>query len=432
MQIFRLRKICFFLLIIIVLALPLRGQIFQNSDGPSKAKDIFASPLFLYNTFYFISAEDSTTYDLDVYFAFANDILQFVKGRQADFTGGYDLFVTIFDKKGNLIAEKSTQKKITVDSFEATNDRNLRNRLKLSFELIPGEYKLVLNLTDHDTQKNLHREKELHIKSFGFNKLAVSEILFADYIAQDSMGQIVQIFPNLDRNFTDPNSLFWAFFKLHPVNAKDSLKITYTVTDASDQAIVRDEHKILPTSKVFPYLFDLSKHIKSPGRYSIIAQIKQNETEVKTQAKFSANWSNFTFSKLNISSAIEALKEFIPDKEYKMTDQMSDSVKEDWFKQFWTRRDPTLKTEKNELQEEFYRRIDFANNQFTVNALDKEGWQTDRGNIYIKYGPPTDVERHIDEMNIPPYEIWYYHHIERRYIFEDKSGIGDFKLVRVE
>lgn len=432
MRIYRLLKFFIFLFTLIFLDLPADGQIFRNSDGPPKAKDIFASPLFLYDTFYFISPGDSTTYNLDVYIAFANDILQFVKGRQADFTGGYDLFVTIFDKKGNLIAEKSTQKKINVESFEATNDRNLQNRLKLSFELIPGEYKLVLNLTDNDTQKNLHREKELHIKSFGFDKLAVSDILFADYIVQDSMGQTVQIFPNLDRNFTDPNSLFWAFFKLHPKNSEDSLKITYTITDASDQAIVRDEHKILTTSKVLPALFDLSKHVKSPGRYSLIVQIKQNETEVKAHAKFSANWSNFRFSKLNISSALEAIKEFIPDKEYKMTDQMSDSAKEDWFKQFWIKRDPTPKTEKNELQEEFYRRIDFANNQFTVNALDKEGWKTDRGNIYLKYGPPTDVERHIDEMNIPPYEIWYFHHIERRYIFEDKSGIGDFKLVRVE
>ncbi len=432
MRIDRFLKLSFFVFILAMIALPIRGQIFQNEDRPSKMKDVFASPLFLYNTFYFISSQDSTTYDLDVYLAFANDILQFVKGRQADFTGGYDLFITIFDKKGSLIAEKSARKKITVDSFEATNDRNLKNRLKLSFELIPGEYKLVLNLTDLDTQKNLRREKELHIKSFGFNRLAVSEILFTDYVFQDSLNQITEIFPNLDRNFADPNSFFWAFFKLHPMNSRDSLKITYTITDALDQAIVRDEQKVFTTNNVLPYLFDLSKHIKAPGRYSIIAQIKQNDEEVKTQAKFSVSWSNFVFSKLNITSAIEALKDFIPDKDYKMADEMSDSAKESWFQQFWNDRDPTPKTAENELQEEFYRRIDFANNHFMINALDKEGWKTDRGNIYIKYGPPTDVERHIDEMNIPPYEIWYYHQIERRFIFEDKSGIGDFKLVRVE
>ena len=432
MRLNRFIKPGFFIFILTLTALPVAGQFFQNYDGPATTKTVFSSPLFLYNTFYFISSEDSTMYDLDVYIAFANDILQFVKGRQADFTGGYDLFVTIFDKKGNLIAEKSTRKKITVGSFEATNDRDLTNRLKLSFQLIPGQYKLVLNLTDQDTQKNLHREKELHIKSFGFKKLAISEILFTDWIDRDSSNQTTEIVPNLDRNFIDPSSSFWAYFKLYPLTLKDSLQIAYAITDASEQAIVRREQKILPSHRVVPHLIDLSKHIKIPGRYAINVQIKQNDDEMQTQAKFSVSWSNFTLSKINIHVAIEALKDFIPEKEYKLTEQMSDSAKETWFKKFWEDRDPTPKTEENELQQEFYRRIDFANNHFTINALDKEGWKTDRGNIYIKYGSPTDVERHIDEMNIPPYEIWFYHQIERRYIFEDKSGIGDFKLVRVE
>jgi len=50
----------------------------------------------------------------------------------------------------------------------------------------------------------------------------------------------------------------------------------------------------------------------------------------------------------------------------------------------------------------------------------------------MKYGPPTDVERHQDQLNLPPYEIWYYDKLDRRYYFEDKSGLGDFQLVRIE
>ena len=138
------------------------------------------------------------------------------------------------------------------------------------------------------------------------------------------------------------------------------------------------------------------------------------------------------FSKLNIQTAIEALKEFVSDKEYKLVEQYSDSAKDAWFNKFWKDRDPTPGTEDNELQKEFYQRVDFANNQFSINTLDKEGWKTDRGNIYIKYGTPTDVERHLDQLNLPPYEIWYYEKIDRRFYFEDKSGTGDFHLVRIE
>jgi GWxTD domain-containing protein len=202
--------------------------------------------------------------------------------------------------------------------------------------------------------------------------------------------------------------------------------------DATDHAIMRNEEKIAPAKRMIPYLVDLSKEIKNPGRYSIVIHVKQTDKEATIRGRFSANWSNFEFSRLNINTAIEALKEFIPGKDFDTIGQSADSAKEAWFNQFWKDRDPTPDTDENELQEEYYRRVDFANNQFTINSLDKEGWKTDRGGIYIKYGAPTDVERHIDEMNLPPYEIWLYEGLQRRFIFEDKSGVGDFQLVRIE
>ena len=407
------------------------GQIFPGQ--PAKSRDVFSSPLFLFDTYHFMSSEDTITSRLDVYVAFANDILQFVKGRQGNFTAGYDLFVSVFDKKGNLVTERSTgNRKITVTTFEATNNQELKNEERLSFDLIPGDYKMVLDLTDYDTQKNLHREKQIHIKTIGIARLSLSEIIFADKVVLDSLNQIREIIPNLDHSFSDPRSLFWAFFEIYPIPGVDSLRLTATIMDATDHAIMRNEEKIAPAKRMIPYLVDLSKEIKNPGRYSIVIHVKQTDKEATIRGRFSANWSNFEFSRLNINTAIEALKEFIPAKDFDTIGQSADSEKEAWFNQFWKDRDPTPDTDENELQEEYYRRVDFANNQFTINSLDKEGWKTDRGGIYIKYGAPTDVERHIDEMNLPPYEIWLYEGLQRRFIFEDKSGVGDFQLVRIE
>lgn len=400
-----------------------------------RAKQMFGPPLFLYDTYYFLSRENANNgfnYRLDVYVAFANDLLQFVKEKQGHFTSGYDLYMSIFDHKGNQVAEKLTGNQISVQTFELTNDRELKNKHHLSFDMIAGQYKLILDLTDHDTQKSLHREKEINIEGFDLNKVTVSDILFADKVYFDSLKNLQEMIPNLDRNFLDPKSNFWAYFEIYPSSTVANLKFSYTITDASEQAIIRNEQPITANKKITPYILDLSKDIKKPGRYTLIVQVDQNEGKAVTSAKFSANWSNFEFSKLNINTAIETLKEFIPEKEYKYLDQAPDSAKEGWFKNYWEERDPTPDTQKNELQEEFYRRVDFANNNFTINALDKEGWRTDRGNIYIKYGPPTDVERHQDQLNLPPYEIWYYEKINRRFYLEDKSGVGDFQLVRIE
>ena len=408
------------------------GQFDQDRPMRGRGKQMFGPPLFLYNTYCFMSEEDSTSCRLDVYVSFANDILQFVKERQGNFTAGYDLFVSIFDTKGNHIREQSACDKINVSTFEETNKRILNNQHRLSFELVPGKYKLTLNLTDFDTQKSLHREKKLEIKGFGVEEITLSEIVFADRIMLDSLNNVLEIIPNLDRNFVNPKSLFWAYFEIYPRIKMDDLKIFYTIFDASEHAIGREEETINATQTINPFLVNLSKFIKAPGRYTILVQVGEKEKKVTTRAKFSANWSNFEITKLNINTAILALKKFIPSKDFKFLEESSDSVKEEWFEKYWKDRDPTPDTEENELQVEFFRRVDFSNNYFTVNALDKEGWKTDRGNIYMKYGPPTDVERHLDELNLPPYEIWFYKKLERTFVFEDKSGIGDFQLVRIE
>jgi GWxTD domain-containing protein len=91
--------------------------------------------------------------------------------------------------------------------------------------------------------------------------------------------------------------------------------------------------------------------------------------------------------------------------------------------QFWLRRDPTPNTDENEMRDEHYRRIAYANERFTTN--DVPGWKTDRGMIYIKYGPPDELEQHASggtyqrppeegggTTTVFPFEKWRYRYIE--------------------
>ncbi|HEV8037470.1 MAG TPA: GWxTD domain-containing protein [Bryobacteraceae bacterium] len=88
--------------------------------------------------------------------------------------------------------------------------------------------------------------------------------------------------------------------------------------------------------------------------------------------------------------------------------------------QFWLRRDPTPGTPQNEFKEEHYRRIAFANQHFASERL--QGSSTDRGRIYITYGPPDEIESHPSEKRqrpaeegggvteAYPFDQWLYHH----------------------
>jgi GWxTD domain-containing protein len=116
--------------------------------------------------------------------------------------------------------------------------------------------------------------------------------------------------------------------------------------------------------------------------------------------------------------------------------------REQFIEQFWLRRDPTPDTVENETREEHYRRIAYANERF---ASGIPGWKTDRGRIYIIWGPPDEIESHAGgSYNRPyeegggytsvfPFEKWRYRYmpgIGTNIIIEfvDPSGSGEFRM----
>ena len=63
--------------------------------------------------------------------------------------------------------------------------------------------------------------------------------------------------------------------------------------------------------------------------------------------------------------------------------------------------------------------------------MGKEGWQTDRGRVYLLYAEPDEVERFPNQGDSKPYEIWQYNQIESGviFVFIDRTGLGDYTLV---
>lgn len=100
----------------------------------------------------------------------------------------------------------------------------------------------------------------------------------------------------------------------------------------------------------------------------------------------------------------------------------NEEERENFIESFWQRRDPTPDTAENEFKEEHYRRIAYANEHFPAGI---PGWKTDRGRIYIVFGPADEIESHPSggTYNRPmeegggttstfPFEQWRYRYIE--------------------
>jgi GWxTD domain-containing protein len=121
----------------------------------------------------------------------------------------------------------------------------------------------------------------------------------------------------------------------------------------------------------------------------------------------------------------------------------NDDERDQFIEQFWLRRDPTPDTVENEFKEEHYRRIAYANEHF---ASGIQGWRTDRGHMYVVFGPPDEIDAHpsggyyLRPMNEGggststfPFEIWRYRYLESvgqevEIEFVDQSMSGEYRM----
>ncbi|HEX6503364.1 MAG TPA: GWxTD domain-containing protein [Terriglobales bacterium] len=140
----------------------------------------------------------------------------------------------------------------------------------------------------------------------------------------------------------------------------------------------------------------------------------------------------------------EDVRWIITDEERAAFKELSNDEERDQFiEAFWARRDPTPDTPENEFKEEHYRRIAYANEHFAAGI---PGWKTDRGRIYIMYGPADEIESHpsggtydrpMEEgggtTSTFPFEDWRYRYLEgvgQEVIIEfvDTCMCGDYHM----
>ncbi len=132
-----------------------------------------------------------------------------------------------------------------------------------------------------------------------------------------------------------------------------------------------------------------------------------------------------------------------PEERHTFLHLSTNEEREQFIEAFWQRRNPDQDSAENSFKEEHYRRIAYANEHF---ASGIPGWKTDRGKIYIMWGPADEVDAHptggtwdrpMDqgggETTTYAYEDWRYRYLEGigenvELEFVDPTGTGEYHL----
>lgn len=344
-----------------------------------------------------------------------------------------NLIVSYHIRYDNLLFEKST-----TDTFQA-------------------KVKVIIELTSPDLLSPIRQIEEVVIKSKDFSQTISKDLYFtSNFSINAPKSKYVATLTVFDRirnkdieikafevDLTDPNNFELVFIKendLYQLQSDEIKNKFYNFLPFSSEKYLlllpeKDELQNIEIKNEF-IKYNLFIHLETGYKYNIYKLDTLDLIEGTYQFSFFNGKKSKSFNVEWIGKP-----EYLKKKEnaYKLLKYLFENQNEaaeiNWdgrngnrkFYITWKKFDPTPSTPFNELMAEFYRRADFATNEFR-SVSQPDGALTDRGKIYIIYGPPDKIDRTFAKDG-RAIEIWRYNSSQGlRFTFLDENKNGNFIL----
>ena len=409
------------LLVLLLLFVP--AVLMAQAEMPGYAK--IGLPEFSLNSVTLLSPKTGMTRVL-VYVEIAYADLQFVRSSRG-YEANYEVDLSVLtgeDESAPRYANRIWRATVVAANFEETNARDRFDISETELDMPSSTYLILATLTDLETKEKVTVKQTVRVPAYGRGGLELGDLVMAKQVRVTEDGTY-EIIPNVDRTVLDSRQPVFIYYEVYPP-AVDSLKI-YTRLLNSRGAIVREvTQERVAVQPITRHFQKLEMSNLPVGRYVIETQVSGGGQSALKALNFRIHLSGVPGSVGDLDTAIRQLRYIANTKTVKRMLRAEEGNRETLFMDYWKKRDPSPDTSLNELMQEYYGRIERANMLF---GGFRAGWETDRGEVYIRFGPPDEVERHPFEVNSKPYEIWYYYDQQRRFRFVDEMGYGEYRLV---
>lgn len=368
---------------------------------------------------------------LDIYVQVPHEEIRFLKENDR-YLGRYELTLTLLTPARDPVHEQSWSVDVPVTDFAQTTQRRLYSLTHRTLDLAAGNYMMTLQLRDEESKKSSQIKKSLLITDFAKDSVTLSDIMLVNRLTTD--GEKRSIVPIITGNISHTSEGFFIFFELYTHQAVDSVDIVWKIFDPKKNEVAGRTQREPVTGSKSQVFVKIDTAGLRMGTYFLSVEatarvkVEGNTVEYKgsTSRTFNIRATDLPGVISDLDKAIDQLVYIARDNELLyVREATTEEDKRKRFLEFWAKRDPDPQTPRNELMEEYYSRVAFANQNYSHYL---EGWRTDMGMIFIRFGSPDNIERHPFEYNVKPYEIWYYYQLNRQFIFVDETGFGDYRL----
>lgn len=405
----------------IIIMLFLSAGIIYSQTNNSK---LYSSGRAKYFQDYLNFMDDDGQSRVDLFIQVPFKEIQFIKSSKG-FQGGYSVTVSIYqDDKETLVFEKVWTEKITSPSYKKSISRESFNLSFRSINLVPGEYFIKTILADKESHQEYLSERMFKVKDYKV-KPAISDILFSTN--KKNSNDNSKIIPNISRNISNSKVGLNFFFEVYTDSSTVS-NIEFHIADKNGKIIYSKFRKQTFNETKTQIYYSINDTTLNFGTYILTVILKDNDgNQISISKKpFFSRWVGLPASVQDIDEAIAQLLYIASpsDIEY-MEEGKTEREKIMRFLQYWKSKDPSPGNEENQVFEEYFNRVSFANENFSSYT---KGWRSDRGMVFIILGAPNNIDRHPFEYDSKPYEVWQYYDLNKSFVFIDHSGFGDYRL----
>ncbi len=312
-------------------------------------------------------------------------------------------------------------RQFTLPSFSYAAKQQVSFVVQFGTYLPEGKFKYRIEALSGEKRGATEAVLEIDKEDYG-----MSDILLASEITVDTVGDYLikgnlRVIPRPSRSYDMRFKNLCFYYELYEITPEaDTLTATYQVLDSEGKTYRKISRSI---EKLFPaQAMNCGINIESfdPGAYSLVVTISDDGSNVVAQKQVAFTITRPQRKKISYEGMpyYDQVRYFLSSSEYREFQSLPDEGKKLFLDRFW----------QTYNYYEIADRFEYANQHY--HHGDTPGNQTDRGRIYIKYGPPDEIDlplpMELEESR--PYEHWQYPNGDQ-FIFVDIHGTNDYVLV---
>ena len=383
----------------------------------------------------FLDEGSNTIFEINYQLSYNS--LRFAK-TDAGFAAGLKVEYTL-SKDGQIVDQGDFTNKLIFPNQEMTRSGKLF-RDKLAVTLPSSVYTMQIIFTDINSSFSTSWSEQLNILP---KDTFLSDAEFSSQIVADTTNYLQKFhrddllfFVNCNHIYTkgEVDSLY-LFYELGNIQFPvGTLTERISILKDDDTLKVITNELSCRGGKV-PQMRKIDISELGEGYHKIIIEVTDpiSNVQINREDYFSIKIKSVSHYRLfvDLEFEITLLKYFLPSSKTKIWNELTDEGKLKFLDRFWKVNDTDNLPKKNEFYELIKARIRYCNEHF---SHFKDGWDTDRGRIYLKHGKPDDILYGDTEIKTKyaqkKYEIWKYRvHSNYTYLFLDFQTNQNYKLI---